>query len=48
MVNSDFGKEKQTTETVCGNSAWIRPSQRMSLSWTIRSSEVASVFVDIF
>jgi len=41
MVNSDFGKEKQTTEIVCGNSASIKPSQHMSLSWTICSSEEA-------
>jgi hypothetical protein len=48
MVNSDFGKEKQTTEIVYGNAAWIKPSQRTSLIWTICSSEEASVFVDIF
>lgn len=48
MVNTGFGKEKQTTEIVCGNSAWIKSSQRMSLSWTICSSEEASVFVDFF
>jgi len=48
MTNRGFGKEKQTAEIVCGNSAWIKPPQRMSLSWSICSSEEASVFVDFF